>query len=462
MGMLNNPWFRIKIHKSVDTTTNNIQLQFEHPTLAGNQNGGWMAKLKEHPSLTAPGIYVTDDQLKSSTVNNDDAKNVENTKSITEAEEDKFNPSKPSFSMTEIKTHNTPESAWIVVNKQVYDCTPFLKSHPGGSDSIMINAGTDCSEEFEAIHSKKAWKMLDEYYIGQLRPETATDDHTTTFNTDTSFNKDENGRFIALDVKKRIPFRLRERIVLSPDSLLLRFDLQSTTHILGLPVGQHMLFSAKIDDKLVIRAYTPTSSDHDIGYFDLVIKVYHANNDFAYPEGGKMSQHMNRMKVGEFIDVKGPLGHVVYKNNGLLYLDHKLHHVKKFAMLCAGTGITPIYQVICAILRDESDTTEMFMLYSNRYEEDILLKPELDKLLITYPGRLHIQYMLSRPRHPEKLFNNCSVGRVDTAMIRQFLPAGGEETGHYALLCGPDGFLTDACTPGLVAHGYTKDSCVHF
>ena len=104
----------------------------------------------------------------------------------------------------------------------------------------------------------------------------------------------------------------------------------------------------------------------------------------------------------------------------------------------------------------------MFMLYSNRYEEDILLKPELDKLLITYPGRLHIQYMLSRPRHPEKLFNNCSVGRVDTAMIRQFLPAGGEETGHYALLCGPDGFLTDACTPGLVAHGYTKDSCVHF
>jgi hypothetical protein len=35
MGMLNNPWFRVKIAKTVDAVTGDVSLQFEHPTLAG-------------------------------------------------------------------------------------------------------------------------------------------------------------------------------------------------------------------------------------------------------------------------------------------------------------------------------------------------------------------------------------------------------------------------------------------
>ena len=41
----------------------------------------------------------------------------------------------------------------------------------------------------------------------------------------------------------------------------------------GLPVGQHIHLSAKIDDQVVIRSYTPVTSDEDEGYMDLVIKV---------------------------------------------------------------------------------------------------------------------------------------------------------------------------------------------
>lgn len=81
-----------------------------------------------------------------------------------------FDASKPSYSLAEVAEHSSAASPWIIVNNRVYDCTEFLRSHPGGADSILINAGTDCSEEFDAIHSIKAWKMLDQYYIGQLRP----------------------------------------------------------------------------------------------------------------------------------------------------------------------------------------------------------------------------------------------------------------------------------------------------
>lgn len=37
--------------------------------------------------------------------------------------------------------------------------------------------------------------------------------------------------------------------------------------------GQHVYLSAKIDGNLVIRAYTPVSSDETKGYVDLIIKV---------------------------------------------------------------------------------------------------------------------------------------------------------------------------------------------
>ena len=51
------------------------------------------------------------------------------------------------------------------------------------------------------------------------------------------------------------------------------FALPSEQHVLGLPIGQHIYLSAKINGELVVRPYTPTSSDDDKGYFDLVLKV---------------------------------------------------------------------------------------------------------------------------------------------------------------------------------------------
>ena len=51
---------------------------------------------------------------------------------------------------------------------QVYDATSFLKEHPGGGDSILLVAGTDATEEFDAIHSEKAKKQLLSFAIGRL------------------------------------------------------------------------------------------------------------------------------------------------------------------------------------------------------------------------------------------------------------------------------------------------------
>ena len=51
---------------------------------------------------------------------------------------------------------------------------------------------------------------------------------------------------IALNPKKKIPFKLSEKIALSHNTRLFRFALQTPEHTLGLPIGQHMFFYAKV------------------------------------------------------------------------------------------------------------------------------------------------------------------------------------------------------------------------
>ena len=52
-----------------------------------------------------------------------------------------------------------------------------------------------------------------------------------------------------------------------------RFALPHPNDVLGLPIGQHISVSAEINGKEIMRSYTPTSSDDDLGHFDLLIKV---------------------------------------------------------------------------------------------------------------------------------------------------------------------------------------------
>jgi len=72
-------------------------------------------------------------------------------------------------------------------------------------------------------------------------------------------------------VKYSLP--LIQKDIISHDTRKFRFGLPTPNHVLGLPIGQHVHLTAKIGEEVVIRSYTPVSSDDDRGYVDLVIKV---------------------------------------------------------------------------------------------------------------------------------------------------------------------------------------------
>lgn len=73
------------------------------------------------------------------------------------------------INLAEVAWHDTPGDCWLVIYDYVYDCTEFLKSHPGGQDVLVEYAGRDATLAFIGTgHSAVARATLERYIIGEL------------------------------------------------------------------------------------------------------------------------------------------------------------------------------------------------------------------------------------------------------------------------------------------------------
>ncbi|NXU58124.1 NB5R3 reductase, partial [Turnix velox] len=256
----------------------------------------------------------------------------------------------------------------------------------------------------------------------------------------------------------------------SHDTRRFRFVLPSKDHILGLPIGQHIYLSARIDGALVVRPYTPVSSDDDKGFVDLVVKIYFKGIHPKFPHGGKMSQYLDSLKTGDTIDFRGPSGLLAWFPAFFNVFHHTLSlslgkfairpekkaepvikTVKYVGMIAGGTGITPMLQIIRAIMKDKDDPTICHLLFANQTEKDILLRSELEEIQIQNPSRFKCWYTLDRA--PENW--DYSQGFVNQDMIRDHLPPPQNDV--LVLMCGPPPMIQYACIPNLDKLGYTKD-----
>ncbi|KAH8259786.1 hypothetical protein KR026_010257, partial [Drosophila bipectinata] len=282
---------------------------------------------------------------------------------------------------------------------------------------------------------------------------------------------------------------LVEKEVLSHDTRRFRFGLPSKQHVLGLPVGQHIHLIATIDNELVIRPYTPISSDEDVGYVDLVVKVYFKDQHPKFPAGGKMTQHLEKMELGDKISFRGPSGRLQYLGNGTFSIKKlrkdppKNVTAKRVNMIAGGTGITPMLQLVREVLkRSDKDKTELALLFANQSEKDILLRGELDELAEKHPdqfkvwytvdkaaeGIYYVKYLVSAPsphaalkRMPRGTGNarfiawSYNTGHVNDDMMQRHLFAPDPET--LCLLCGPPPMVNYTCIPGLERLGHRSE-----
>ncbi|KAG8466066.1 hypothetical protein KFE25_005636 [Diacronema lutheri] len=274
--------------------------------------------------------------------------------------------------------------------------------------------------------------------------------------------------------KERQQVVLAERTMLSHDTIRFRFALPTKDSVLGLPVAKHFKLFApnpkgkvpgqwngrddpEADASEIERKYTPTSSDNDLGYADLVIKVYEGGKIDRFPDGGKMSQYLASLKLGDKVTISGPWGMNEYKGRGLFKIGSKEKQVEHVAMMAGGTGITPMLQVIAAILRDPADKTKVSLLYANQSEADILVRDMLEELQAKHSDRfVNLWYTLDRPPADWKY----SEGFITAEMIQAHLPPPGPST--LVLMCGPPPMVKFACQANLDKLGHAKDAQVAF
>jgi cytochrome-b5 reductase len=196
--------------------------------------------------------------------------------------------------------------------------------------------------------------------------------------------------------------------------------------------------------------------------FDL--KVYFKNIHPKFPEGGKMSQHLESLNIGDTVQIKGPVGRIYYKGCGEFSIRRELkasspynpYKFKQLGMIAGGSGITPIYQLLQAITSNPEDKTTMSLIYANQSEDDILVREHIEKLAAEFPDKVKFWYTVDRAQPGWKY----STGYINEDMIREHLPAAGPDTGIF--MCGPPPMIKMACIPALEKVGHTENNYFSF
>lgn len=198
------------------------------------------------------------------------------------------------------------------------------------------------------------------------------------------------------------------------------FELPQKDQVLGLETAGCILtkFTREDNGKNVIRPYTPVSDPDQQGVFELVIKVY---------DKGLMSKHIHSLKPGNTLAVKGPITKYKWEPN--------MH--REIALLGAGTGITPLYQLMHRIQKDPKDQTKVHLFYGNVTEDDILIKDHIDAIAKQNPDQFKVHYFVDKPTQDWK----GQTGFINQDYLEKNMFKPGDHTGNVKVfVCGPPPF----------------------
>lgn len=252
-------------------------------------------------------------------------------------------------------------------------------------------------------------------------------------------SKSRNQVFLNHKNQKR-NVRLIRKKKLTHDTYELTFRIPEDKSF-GLRTGEHItIYSANpnklwngLDDleteSIIKRKYTPTEINK--GYFKLAIKEYKPSD--TYPDGGKMSQILAKLKVNDTIIISGPNGHNTYLGHGRIMVHNKMIETTHIYMICAGTGLTPMYNILKNVLESPQDKTRITMLYVNKTKQDIMLNKKLMLLQQKYSQQYQLYSCLTQDPESNADFHH----RPDKAILEKII----SKDKSIIMLCGPKSFV---------------------
>jgi ferredoxin-NADP reductase len=147
-------------------------------------------------------------------------------------------------------------------------------------------------------------------------------------------------------------------------------------------------------------------------------------------EGGTVSTYLHdHVRPGDTIEANGPSGSFTEMPTP--------GQRRRFLMLAAGSGITPMMSLIPALLQGEPDT-DVELVYGNRSEGSILFRESIEQLVGAHPSRFRVHHVLSRPSDGWR----GRKGWVDPEFVASLIDAkrNGEAPTDF-MLCGPEAMM---------------------
>lgn len=189
---------------------------------------------------------------------------------------------------------------------------------------------------------------------------------------------------------KEIKVKLIERIKRTPSIESFRFLASEKANFIP---GQFLqvIFDAANPDNKELNKYLSFSSSPSKEYIEVTKRLSESN----------FSQCLKNLKMNDEVFLKAPLGNCVFKEE-----------YKKVGFLIGGIGITPVISIIEYIV-DKRLNTDVVLLYSNRTEEDIAFRGELDY----WQGinkKIKVFYTLTDDQPKD---GSCILGRIDNKLL---------------------------------------------
>ena len=208
--------------------------------------------------------------------------------------------------------------------------------------------------------------------------------------------------------------RVKEIVKETEDTVSLSFNVpENLKQAYVFTPGQYLTLKLIINNEEQRRSYSICSSSAE----NITVAVKKVEN-------GLVSSYLNEvLKENDEMEVMTPEGNFI--------LETDPNKKRKFVGFAAGSGITPIMSMIKQLSMDETETV-FTLFYSNKMENDVIFKHQLDQLAGI---NLKINYIYTR----QKLNNPLLEGRIDKSKATELIKADLSCLNADAFyLCGPE------------------------
>jgi len=189
---------------------------------------------------------------------------------------------------------------------------------------------------------------------------------------------------------KLVKAKLIEKITRTPSVLSFRSIPQEKIDFIP---GQFLqvIFDKDNPNNKDLNKYLSFSASPSKNYLEFTKRM--SESDF--------SKSLNNLKPGDEVLIKAPFGNCVFKNA-----------YEKIGFLIGGIGITPVISIIEFIVERKLNT-DTVLFYSNRTEEEIAFKKELDGWQ-NENSNINVVHTVTECQPKQK---NCIFGRISKDLL---------------------------------------------